>query len=269
MGARQRDALRAVPRAQQAHIGTTRDELLDQLHVCPVVFYIQQGAQRCAMLNMRLNRRKRFGCADGRLRFSRHIQFDPEHAALPDRAFHADFATHQFDQPLAHHQADAGAFLGAGLLSETIERLEKLREFFGRQSFTGILHADAYALRGARAARHFDRSLRAVVFDRVGKQVDQNLLHPGSVGMNKVRGFEPGKTHADAAFLRLWFDHGLAFEHDVDQRHGFQRQRQLARLDQREIENLVDQLQQIPSRLENLVDTGLLSWRRQRRTRFH
>ena len=55
MDARQRDALRAIPRAQQAHIGTTGDELLDQLHVCPVVFHVQQGAQRCAMLNMRLN----------------------------------------------------------------------------------------------------------------------------------------------------------------------------------------------------------------------
>ena len=73
-----------------------------------------------------------------------------------------------------------------------------------------------------------------------------------------------GKGHADAALLRLRLDHGLAFEHDFGQRRRFPRQRQLAGLDLREIENFVDQLQQIPSRVENLVDAGLLGGRRRR-----
>ena len=51
MGARQRYAEIAIPRTQQTYIGTARDELLNQTQVSPVVFYIQQGAQRCAMLN--------------------------------------------------------------------------------------------------------------------------------------------------------------------------------------------------------------------------
>src|SRR6185369_17812328 len=104
---------------------------------------------------------------------------------LPDSAFHADFAPHQFDQPLAHHQADACPLLGASLLSETIERLEKLCDFFGSQSLTGIMHTDADTFIAACAARHIDRSLRPVVFDRIGKQVDQDLFYPGSIGMNK------------------------------------------------------------------------------------
>ena len=78
-----------------------------------------------------------------------------------------------------------------------------------------------------------------------------------------------GKGHADAALLRLRLDHGLAFAHDLGQRDRLQRQRQLARLDQREIEDFVDQLQQVPPRLENLVDASLLRGRRRRRAGFH
>ena len=68
--------------------------------------------------------------------------------------------------------------------------------------------------------------------------------------------------------MRLRLDHRLAFEHDPVQRHRFPRDRKLAGLDQREIENFVDQLQQIPPGLENLVDARLLRRCRQRGTGF-
>ena len=192
------------------------------------------------------------------------VQFDPEHAALADRAFHADFAAHQFDQPLAHHQADAGAFLGAGLLSETIERLEQLREFFRRQSFAGVLDADAYAFRAARAAVTTTVPCARLYLIALESRLMRTCFTRVRSALTKYGMSNWGKAHADAAFLRLRFDHGLAFEHDFGQRHRFQRQRQLAGLDQREIENFVDQFQQVPSRLENLVDAALLGdgWRR-------
>ena len=79
------------------------------------------------------------------------------------------------------------------------------------------MHTDAYSFFAALAAGHIDGSLRPVIFDRIGKQVDQNLLHPGSIGMNKESAFELGKTHLDTAFLRLRLDHVLAFEHDCGQ----------------------------------------------------
>jgi hypothetical protein len=50
------------------------------------------------------------------------------------------------------------------------------------------------------------------------------------------------------------------------ERYPFLRQRQLAGLDQREIEDFVDQLQQVPPRLENLIDASLLGGRWRRRT---
>src|ERR1039457_5564933 len=48
--ARKLDARSSVPRAQQAHIVAACDELLDQLQVRGVVLYIEQRAQRRAVL---------------------------------------------------------------------------------------------------------------------------------------------------------------------------------------------------------------------------
>ena len=195
-----------------------------------------------------------FGACSRRCRCRSQEQFEPEHASHADRAFDADHAFHQFDHPLAHHEADARAFLGAALLSETVERLKELRQLFRRQSRAGVCDADANAFRTGDGARHLDRSPLAVVFDRVGKQVDEDLLHPGPIGIDKERDVELGKGHADATLLRLRLHHGLAFGHDLGQRRGFRRHRQLPGFDHREIEDFVDQLEQMPTRLENMAD---------------
>jgi hypothetical protein len=85
---------------------------------------------------------------------------------------HADYAPHQFDQSLGHHQADACAFLAASLLSETIERLKQLRQLLRVQTRAGVPDAHAKAPRRALGAGHIDRALLDVVFDRVGQQVE-------------------------------------------------------------------------------------------------
>ena len=64
----------------------------------------------------------------------------------------------------------------------------------------------------------------AIVFDRVGKQVDQNLLYPGPIGIGKPGIIEWEKVDLDVALFRLGFGHGLAFDHNIDQRHRFPRQ---------------------------------------------
>ena len=81
--------------------------------------------------------------------------------------------------------------------------------------------------------------------------------------------FQLEKTHGNAVLLRLRLDHGLAIEHGVAERHGFQRQLQFAGLDHGEIEDLVDQVQQVPPRLENLAGAFLLSERLRRGVGFH
>ena len=167
MPACQRDAAGAVLRAQQAQIRTSRDQLLDELHICPVVLDVEHGVKCGAVRNPRRNRCGRFGSADVEMRFPRCVQFDPEHAADSHGALHSDRAAHQFDQSLADHEADAGAFLAARLLAEAIEGLEEVREFLGRQSFAGVPHADAHAVGIARVACHLHHTLRAIVLDGV------------------------------------------------------------------------------------------------------
>src|SRR6266699_327037 len=267
-GARELDAQLSVHGGQQPDIGPARDKLLDQPQVGRVVLYIEQGAKRRTALDLRLG-----GCC-GFVRIiherwcTGRIELNPEHAYYPDLAFHADDTPHQLDQPLGDDQADSSAFLGAGLLPETIERLEKLRQLLRSQSCARVPDADPDALRGARGAFHHHGSACLVIFDRVGKKVYENLLYPGRVGIDEARIFEAGKAHADPALLRLRLDHRLALEHDPVQRHRFPGNRKLAGLDEREIENFVDQLQQIPPCLENLVDARLLRRCRQRGTGF-
>ena len=116
IGAREFDAEIAVRRTQQAQVGAARDELLDQFQVGRVVFDIEQGASRRAVRRLRVRASAAARLAGLQARCARQAQFDPEHAAHADGAVHADGAAHQFDQPLGHHQADAGAFLRAGFL---------------------------------------------------------------------------------------------------------------------------------------------------------
>jgi hypothetical protein len=208
-----------------------------------------------------------FSGVAGGLRFSRQLEFDPEDAALANGAFNANPAVHCIHQPLADHQADARTFFARHLLTQTIEWLEELRQLFGGQSLAGIANADTHRLRRARGARQANRAAGFVVLDCVGQQVDDHLFHPCRVSIDRATGFEGCEGHADAMLLRFWFHHGLAIAQDLGQRDRFHRQRQLPGLDQRQIENLVDQPQQVPPGLENLIDASLLRgcWRRRPR----
>ena len=146
------DAPSSVGRTEQAHIRAARDELLDQLQIGRVVLHIEQRPQQRAVLRLSLQTCRRFGRVRRQLRGRGRLQFEPEYAALADRAFHADLAAHQLHQALAHHQADAGAFLGAPLLAEPIERLEKLVQHLRSQPRASVPDADADAVRAANGA---------------------------------------------------------------------------------------------------------------------
>src|SRR5450830_1486086 len=111
---------------------------------------------------MRLGQCRSIVSFHGKVWLGNRNEFEPEHASPPDGAFHADYAPHQFDQSLGHHEADACAFLAARLLSETIEWLKQLRQLFRSQSRAGVRDAHANAFRGARGALHLERSMLTV-----------------------------------------------------------------------------------------------------------
>jgi hypothetical protein len=144
----------SVHRGQQAHIRAARDELLDQLQVRRVVLDIEQGAQRRAAGTCGLGQCRGFAPSmDGKL--WRAAEFSSNQNTLPTPTVLSTPISPPISSTsrLAHHQADARAFLAAGLLSETVERLEKLRQLFRRQSRAGVPDADANASGGVLAVQ--------------------------------------------------------------------------------------------------------------------
>ena len=131
-----------------------------------------------------------------------------------------------------------------------------MRHLLGCQAGAGVAHADSNRPREGRVALDDHRAVRPVVLDGVEQQVDQHLLDADAVGMDAVAKPAFGEAQGNAALLRLRLDHGAAFEHDLGHRHRLQRQHRLARLDQRQVEDFVDQFQQVPARLENPLEVA-------------
>ena len=227
-GAGELDAHVSVQRAEQPHGGAPCDQLLDQLEIGGVVLDVEQGPQRGAVLRLRLD--PGFGLAGVRFELRRvgGAELEPEDAAHSDAALHADHASHQLDQPLAHHQADTGSLHRAAPLAEAVEGLEQLRQFLRREPRAGVRDAEADPIEAAGGARHHHRPSGLVVLDRVGEEVDQHLLQPGAIGEDEARRLEDRERHPDAALERLRLDHRLAFEDHLGHRGRLLRERELS-----------------------------------------
>ena len=61
------------------------------------------------------------------------------------------------------------------------------------------------------------RSTFPVIFDRVGKKVDKDLLDPHPVCHDENGDLDLREGHSDATLPRLGLYHGLAFMHDFGQ----------------------------------------------------
>src|ERR1019366_3459145 len=202
-------------------------------------------------------------------RRSARDQLEPEHASSADGTFDPQFAPHEPNQSFGSPRADTcTCHTTHGLLSKAIEWLVEHSKLLWRQTCPCVSHADTRAFRGSRPARHDHRPQHTVVFNRVGEQVNDDLLEPRPIGADEDRMVEAGKGHAEPALLRLGLKHGLAFGYDLGQGYWLRREHHLAGLDHRQIKDLVDQFQQMPSRLEDLSKAFLLRVRRRWRGRL-
>ena len=255
IGARKLDAEIAIRRAQQAQVGAARDELLDQFQVGRVVFHVEQRAQRRAVRHLRPRQRRTLGLREWQaaVRSSGSIR---SRTRCPRPTV--------LSTPMVPPISSTSRLVTTRPMPVPSSALASLpRRLNGWNSCASCSGASPAPVsrtlmrieaRGTQRALDDHRASRLVVLDCVEQQVDQDLLDPGPVGLDEVGDLEARKRHADAALLRLRLDHGPALEHDLGQRHRLARQRQLARLDQREVEDFVDQLQQVPAGLEDLVD---------------
>ena len=203
------------------------------------------------------------------LGFRARNQFDPEHAARPYSAFHSHDAIHELDEALAHHQADARAFLSTAFLPEPVEGLEELSELLRAQSSTGVADAYVHTRRGDGDAIDDDGAARAVVLDGIGQQVDEHLFQARMVRHDKDRMLEMREGHFDPALLRQGPDHGLAFKQHRCQGDGFEREQQPPGFNHREVEDFIDQLEQVPACMKDLVNAAPLRGGRRRLIGLH
>jgi hypothetical protein len=99
-------------------------------------------------------------------------------------AGHREGAAHRLRQPPGQHQADAAA-LDLGVLgAEAVELGEQPRQLVGGDARTGVGDRDAEAAVVAVVAGEADAAAVVVVFDGVGRQVQQDLLEPLPGGLD-------------------------------------------------------------------------------------
>jgi hypothetical protein len=235
-------------RAQQAQVGAARDQLFHQFAGWPgCLRHTAACAARLAVRHARAAAPRT--PASGPAAAPGQPQFDPEHAADADRAVHADGAAHQFHQALGHHQADAGAFFRAGLLAQPVEGLEQLRQLSRRQSPSPVSRTlMRMRLRPRQALQLTTRPPGVLYLMALNSRLISTCLTRVRSASHEAGESKRGKS-CDAALaapaVRSWRGSRAAPRPATP----VQRQRHLARLDQRQVEDLVDQLQQVPAGL--------------------
>ena len=176
----------------------------------------------------------------------------------------AERAAHRFGQPPRQRESEpvpSTSVLGA----EPLERHEQLRESRRRCPWPGVA-ARRSRKRGAVAASS-DATvppgrLYLTAFD---EQVEQHLQEPLPVGDDEVS--SPRLATERDAVLRPRAAAQSTPPRSVFDADRLERERELARLDPRDVEHLVDQLEQVPAGAENLARRCRPARRRARRAR--
>ena len=187
-------------------------------------------------------------------------QLHPEPAALPQRAADTDAPSHQQCQPVADGQPQArAAEAPRGGRIGLLERAEQLRQLRLVDADAGVLHIEAQPARRQRA--HLQLHLpTGGELHRVAQQVQQDLLQPHAVATHVLRG---GGVDMQ---LQLHLVGGRTVGHHGH--HALQAGLQgevgrveldLARLDLREIEDVVDHLQQMLAGIGDLAQVVQLA----------
>ena len=129
-------------------------------------------------------------------------ELEGEGGSLALDAGDGEGAAHRLRQPLGQHQADAGA-LDLGVLgAEAVELGEQPRQLVGGDARTGVGDRNADAAVVAGVAAESDAPAVAVVLDRVGRQVQQDLLEPLGVGLDAPRRTPAGRVRGCAMHAR-------------------------------------------------------------------
>ena len=200
------------------------------------------GRARCAQ-------RRRPGCADRQLAAR---QAKGEGGAFALAAGDAHLAAHQFDQTLADDQADAGALGHAGVAAEAVEGGEQFGQLQLAHADAVVLHLEQQHAGRVGADAQLDPAAAAVVLDGVAQQVDQHLAQADRVCLGRFGALALVDAQLDLGRDGHRLDHAQGFSQQLRQGHWLEGQAQLAGLDAREVQHVVDHVGQMPAGLANL-----------------
>jgi len=240
----------------QGDLRATGHDPLDQLHVRHVVLHIQHGAR---------TGRDRRRCHGGRQRVLRALswcvgqwQLHPKRAPHTRLARHTDLASHRFHQLLGDGQTQPRALHVRLLGAESLEWQEQPSQIVLGDPDAGICDHQTEPPVAHRLTCHAHLAALSVVVHRVGQEVDHHLLEPQAVRSHVFLAASHQTVDTYHASHGQRPQHPDCLAHHVAQAHRLQRKPQLAPLDPGDVEDLVDQPEQMPSRLHDVVDTVAL-----------
>ena len=190
--------------------------------------------------------RQRVGAGD------RQIDHGPENAAPTERALHTDLTTHQFDQLLVDRQPEAApAVLARRRQIGLLEGIEETHDLLRAQAQTGILHGKtdpaARTVDGLQTRFQPDRAFLGE-FDRIIEEIEQDLPETHAIAAQSLRNRRVDiDKQRQALFLRLQFSNRRDPGNQLVEIEGRRFELELAGFDLGEIEDVVDQILQVPA----------------------
>ncbi len=181
---------------------------------------------------------------------------EPEHAAAAGFALHADGAAHQLRQLARDRQAQSGAAEASrGRTVGLLERREQALLRLGRYAHARISHREADrpfgAASGQQVATQGDAAARREL-DGIVQQVHQDLRQPQRVAAQRLRQVAAIHRQRQALAARAVGDQRRGAGQQRVDREIHRRQHQLAGIDLRQVEDVVDDVEQVHRRIAHL-----------------
>src|SRR5438445_988086 len=181
---------------------------------------------------------------------------DAEDRAVSLLALERDPAAHLFHEPFGQRETEPGPWHVDASLVEPLEHSEHAVVGVARNADAGVSHTD-FQIGATRSRRKPDRPTARGELHGVRKQVEEDLTNPRLIDEDalSVRSLD---LELHILGLRRAAGAGAhRFQEDVEHHH-FRPQLELACLDLREIEDVVDELEQVLAGLADVAQEALL-----------
>ena len=252
------ERFRTVRREFDAEPGEDQQFLGDFL-VDRFVLDEQHAAPGMGLRNLFLKRdgRHAAACGDGRRLAFGEPGREPEQAAAPDTAFDTDIAAHQLGEVAIDRQAEAGTAVTPGDRTVGLgEGLEKLRLLLGSHAdalvthFEAEQHMAAFVTVDAGAQDNFTVLGK---LDGIADEIEQGLTDAHRVTPQQGRHGRANRSAQDEALAQgALFEHGKRLRHDLAGRKLALLERQTTGFDLRQVEDVVDDIEQVARRIADL-----------------